>query len=98
MKTKPDSMVEKVKSFIRQPYAWPGLYPLYAIAYDGEPLCKCCAKSEYPLILAATKDNDESGWHVIGVDVNWEDEQLYCAHCSKPIESAYGDTTNEVDE
>ena len=36
MKTKPDSMVEKVKTFIRQPYAWPGGYPLYAIANDEE--------------------------------------------------------------
>lgn len=97
MKTKPDSMVEKVKSFIRQPYAWPGGYPLYALMSDGEAICKHCAKSDYPLILSSTKDDDKRGWTVMAVDVNWEDNELYCSHCGEQIESAYGEPDNEVD-
>ena len=26
-----------------------------------------------------------------GQDVNWEDAELYCDHCSKRIESAYAE-------
>lgn len=96
MKTKQYSPVEKVKAFIRQPYVWPGGYPQFLIMSDGEALCKCCAKTEYKLILAATRDNDKSGWNAVSVDVNWEDNELYCSHCGEQIESAYGD--EEVDE
>lgn len=97
MKTNPNSTVEKVKAFIRQPYAWPGGYPLYLVMSDSEAVCKKCAKTEFSLILSATKDKDESGWQAEGVDVNWEDNELYCSHCGEQIESAYGEPDNEVD-
>ena len=88
MKTNPNSIVEGLKNFIRQPYVWPGGYPLFAVTNDGECLCKSCVKKEYKTILSATKDNDNSGWRIVGVDVNWECE-MYCAHCGEQIESAY---------
>ena len=90
MKTKPDSMIEKVKAFIRMPYAWPGGYPLFAWFNDGDVCCKECAKSEFRQIIADTKADDNCGWNIKGVDVNWEQPDLYCAHCDQPIESAYG--------
>lgn len=98
MKTKPDSIVEKVKSFIRQPYAWPGGYPLFGIFGDGEALCKDCAKTEYKVILSDTLQGFGASFQVVAVDVNWEDNDLYCAHCNSKIESAYGTTDEEVDE
>ena len=83
--------INDIKSFIRQPYAWPGAYPLYLVMNDGGSICKTCAKSEYWNILHSTKFDYFDGWHVHGVDVNWESTDLCCDHCSNPIESAHGD-------
>lgn len=79
------------KNFVRQPYAWPGGYPMFALMNDGEAVCKDCAKSEAKIIIRSTRDDSKDGWTCAGVDVNWEDETLTCAHCGKPIESAYGE-------
>ena len=79
------------KELIRQPYAWPGGYPKYAVMHDGAALCKTCAKNNAKLIIRATRYNDCSGWACAGVDVNWEDSELYCDHCGETIESAYGE-------
>ena len=92
MKTKPDSGIEKLKNFIRQPYAWPGGYPMFAIFGDGEACCKKCAKTEFKTILSDTMQGYGSSFQIVDVDVNWEDENLFCAHCGEQIESAYGET------
>jgi len=94
VKTKPDSMIEKFKAFVRQPYAWPGGYPLFALFNTGDYCCKNCAKSKYKTIMSELRADDDTGWEIIGVDVNWEDENLYCGVCNEKIESAYG----EVDD
>lgn len=73
-------------------YAWPGGYPKYFVASDCAALCFECAKKEARLITSALRENDtRSGWCVIGVEVNWEDSCLICAHCSQRIESAYAE-------
>ena len=81
----------KVREFIRQPYAWPGGYPLYLVMNDGECLCKKCAKANYRSISDSTRHKSRDGWDAHGVDVNYESNDLYCAHCSTQIESAYGE-------
>lgn len=91
MKTKPDSMVEKLKEFIRQPYAWPGGYPLFLITADGGTLCKNCGKRHAKTLISETVFAANTGWHIKAVDVNWEDSGLTCDNCEKPIESAYGE-------
>ena len=73
-------------------YAWPGGYPLYFVTSDGAALSFNAAKAERRNILEALRDNDKrSGWHVCGVDVNWEDSELRCDHTNERIESAYGE-------
>mgnify|MGYP003342289360 FL=1 len=73
-------------------YAWPGGYPLYFITNDGAALSFSTVLDELPRIMAAIKDrHDRSGWKVVGVDVNWEDDELYDDHTGEKIESAYGD-------
>ena len=89
MKTQPDSTIEKVKNFIRQPYAWPGGYPLFAVCSDGGCLCKTCATDNFELIAQSTIHLDRDGWQVAGIDVNWEDGELTCDNCGNRIESAY---------
>jgi len=70
-------------------YAWPGGYPLYLVASDGEALCFPCARKEARSVLQSILDQCDDVWRVIACEVNWEDQDLHCAHCSKPIESAY---------
>ena len=79
------------KSFVRTRFAWPGGYPLFAVMTDGEAICHTCAQDNYRLIVGATLRDDDrrSSWHVAGVDINYENSDLYCAHCGERIESAY---------
>jgi len=98
MKTAPNSAIEKLKNFIRQPYAWPGGYPLFGIFGDGEACCKACAKSEFKRILADTLQGFGPSFQIVDVDVNWEDQELYCAHCNVKIESAYGGEMNKLEK
>ena len=84
--------INQLKSIVRQPYAWPGGYPLFALMTDGESLCSDCCNAEYKSILSATRSDDKSsGWNLAGIEVNWEDSDLYCAHCGDVIQSAYGE-------
>ena len=58
-------------------YAWPGGYPMFYLTVDGATLCPKCANL-YQCFLS-------------GVDVNYEDEHLFCDNCNKQIEAAYGE-------
>ena len=80
----------EIKRAIRQPYAWPGGYPIFFVTDDGGCLCKNCARSEWRNIAQSMIDNVNDGWNVTATEVNWEDTDLFCSNCSDPIESAYG--------
>lgn len=69
-------------------WAWPGGYPLFYVCKDNEPICPACCNRE----IARTADpaRDDPQWTIVGVDINYEDEDLYCSHCAEHIESAYG--------
>lgn len=78
------------------PYAWPGGYPCYFLLSDGETLSFKAAREEIRLVIGAIIDGREnphetSGWRVVAVDINWEDEDMVCAHSGERIESAYGE-------
>lgn len=70
------------------PYAWPGGYPLFGLFNDGGACCHHCAKSEREAIGTTTGSD---GWCLVAIDANWEDPDLYCAHCGNRIESAYAE-------
>jgi hypothetical protein len=73
-------------------YAWPGGYPLYFVASDGEALSFDTVKENYRHVLYAMKYlEDFSGWNIVACEINWEDEDLTCAHSGDKIESAYGE-------
>lgn len=80
------------KQFARMPYAWPGGYNQVLITADGGALCADCVKAEWRLICAESFDNSSCGFRVSGVDVNWENDSLFCDHCGARIESAYGES------
>lgn len=83
------------RELVKNPYAWPGGYPIYAVLADGELLCPDCAKSEFRELATAS---DGSGWIIAGLDILYEDfdngdgtfSPELCVHCRKELESAYG--------
>lgn len=79
------------KQFIREPYCWPGGYAKVMLCNDGECICHACAKAEFRNILHSTLFGYRDGWDFAGVLVNWEDPDLYCAHCGKQIPCEYSD-------
>jgi hypothetical protein len=84
--------LKTAKEYVRQPYTWPGGYPLALITCDGGCLCHKCTKDEWALVCAESFENTNNGFRVAGVDVNWENDDLYCDHCNTRIESAYGES------
>lgn len=73
-------------------YDWLGGYPLYYLCADGLPLCPNCVNNEIYLIDEAMRDpHSYWKWRIIAVEVNEEDTEMICSHCSKIIESAYGE-------
>lgn len=74
-------------------FAWPGGYPLYFIAADGEPLSFEAVRENWREICSAHIHRGflDKQWQLVGVEINWEDTALYCAHTNKRIESAYGE-------
>ena len=86
------AILKKVKEAIRQPYEWPGGYPLYVVMADGEALSIEAARAEFKLVAHSTLFSCyRNSWMAAGVEVNWDDTELYCAHTSEKIESAYGE-------
>lgn len=74
-------------------YAWPGGYPLYFIAADGEALSFDSVRANLREVVGAITHPSrfERGWRVIGCEVNWENPDLTCAHSGERIDSAYAD-------
>ncbi len=84
--------VADLKATIRAgAYAWPGGYTLFFVTHDCAALCFKCARAEFRNILDSIATDTRDGWRVVGCDVNYEDSDLMCDHCSESIESAYGD-------
>ena len=79
------------------PYAWPGGYPLYFICADGEALSFDAAQGNKAEIESAIEGDDwNKDWRIVGIDINYEDPALYCAHTNKRIESAYAEDEVEA--
>lgn len=70
-------------------YAWPGGYPLYLLTNDGAARCFACAHKEARQVFWDFQNKASTGWRVVACGVNYEDNDLYCDHCNKQIESAY---------
>jgi hypothetical protein len=99
-KQKNEMKVETIKDLKKAlrdgPYAWPGGYPCYFITDDGAALSFDAVKEELKRIMWSIKTEDRGGWRVIGLDVNYEDPSLFCAHTNKRIPSAYAEDEAEA--
>lgn len=85
-----DSVRELMQAVREGKYA-DGGYPLFFFAHDGDTLCPDCVKKEIWQIARAVRDKQRNGWRVVGMDVNWEDPDMWCAHCNARIPSAYAE-------
>lgn len=84
----------QLKNFMRVgPYTDLGGYPLAAIMEDGSCMCHDCVKKDFKTILRATlwPDGPRDSWAIAGVEVNWENDSLFCDDCGTQINSAYGE-------
>lgn len=90
----PIEILKEVKSAIRNKYAWPGGYPLFIILADGEALSCDAARENWRQIISATISGNVlpyDSWRAAGVEINWENTNLFCVHSGARIESAYGE-------
>jgi len=78
------------------PFAWPGGYPLYFITSDGAALSWRAAQYNRRAIIEAISEKENNGWHVIGMEINWEDPALYCDDTGERIPSAYAEDEAEA--
>ena len=87
--------LKQVKEHLRAVrFAFPGGYPMYFIAQDGEPLSFEAVRDNFRTVCYAHM-NGESQWAIEAVEINWEDPDLYCSHTNERIESAYAE--NEIE-
>jgi hypothetical protein len=71
----------------RNPYAWPGGYDIAGVADDGELICAQCIRSEYKLIMSATRYQRNDGWRIIGYQTSdWMENGETCAHCGRLLD------------
>lgn len=83
--------VSDLKATIRRgSYTEYGSYPLYFITSDGVAVSFESVKQNFKSVVDSIKNQINDGWRVVGCDVNYEDDDLYCNHSGKKIASAYG--------
>ena len=69
-----------------------GCYPLFFVTKDGGALDPRTVKENLFQIGRAVRDKNDPQWQVIGIDVNWENPDLYDDHTGDRIESAYAES------
>jgi polyferredoxin len=85
------AIMRQVRQAIRQPYAWPGGYPLSIITQDGGVICPDCAKENHRGIAHDTLHPgwEGCGWSAAAVNILWEGGN-HCDHCGRCVD-AYPD-------
>ena|ERR1700722_7881427 len=86
-----DSVADFKATLRNGPYAWPGGYQMFLLCDDGAPLCFKCGHKEARSIISSIADRRRDGWRVVACDINYEDSDCYCAHCSDKIPAANED-------
>jgi hypothetical protein len=83
---------KELKQHIRNgKYVWSGGYPVYFVASDGEALSFEAVKENFAEIVHAMRYCPNNGWAIEACCINWENENLICAHSGEKIEPAYGE-------
>jgi hypothetical protein len=75
-----------IKQAIRNPYAWPGGYPISIITNDGAALCPFCAKDNSRSICHDTMKGWKTGWDCAGISILWEGGNT-CDQCNACLDA-----------
>ena len=75
-----------------------GSYPKFYVTSDGGVLSHAAVKENMRQIRHAMLTGSRCGWAVVGIDINYEDADLYCDHTNERIPSAYAEPEEEVTE
>lgn len=78
------------------PYAFPGGYPTYFIMKDGSTVSYQAAKKIVPRKLSKNNIREMLVDIPIALEINWEDNELYCEMTNERIPSAYGCLPSEA--
>ena len=83
---------ESVRTVARNPWAWPGGYPVGLVMIDSEVLCSKCTRENYRMILETTRDNtwdNSSDWAAAGHMVFEGTEEdhgiVECCNCNQVL-------------
>lgn len=68
-----------------------GGYPLYFVTSDCCALSFDAVRDNLASVLDSVQTGSDDGWRVVGVDINYEDGELCCAHTGERIPSAYAE-------
>ena len=79
--------VEQLKHIVRNPYAWPGGYEIYAVTADGGMVCNHCVKDNFKLMLRSTKyDRWDGQWALEAIETaDWVEESTLCDNCYREL-------------
>lgn len=76
-------------------WAWPGGYPKYFILADGETASYAGIQAEIENVARACASVDRRSfyrqWLPVAVDINYEDDNLFCCITNDRIPSAYSE-------
>ena len=82
MKSKPHSLIEQVKDFVRWPFTGPDMYDQMLLMQDASVLCHYCVTSSFAEIIADISE-------VCEIFVHWEGAPLICDSCGAYLEAEY---------
>ena len=74
------------------PYTVPGMYPTYFVMFDGEALSFSAAQENLDQIEFEIKHDLKGCWRVFAYEVNYENDDLLCAHTGLKIPAAYSES------
>lgn len=99
LSVKDNVSVKKFREILKNgPFAWPGGYPLFGISKDCNAICFDCMEKERERIEKACLLHNDNSWEIIAVEINYEDNLLFCDCCSNRIESAYAESEGESEK
>lgn len=82
------------KSLKEGRYSSLGSYPKFYYTKDGDVLSHEAVKENLTQIRRAMLRQDDKNWCIVGVEINWEDPNLYCADTGERIPSAYAEDSS----
>ena len=80
---------------------FPGCYPLYFVTLDGEAVSFKAVEANPRRYFSELREYTSGRWgtghgdRIFGTDINFEDDDLYCADTGEKIPSAYGPGDDE---